>query len=130
MIVFSVISNFWYPFGVFFLQFHFTHATWKLWPLFPCPKFCFQILSCQLKFSEQRSGFTSNLATHRGHIKVQLKSICRLLNWKFIHIELWIIKWSQQNNTYVLVNICSLKLILHNSQLHIWCVIMYKWAIL
>ena len=30
----------------------------KLWPLFPCPKFCFQILSCQLKFSKQRSGFT------------------------------------------------------------------------
>ena len=30
----------------------------KLWPLFSCPKFCLQILRCQLKFSKQRSGIT------------------------------------------------------------------------
>ena len=58
MIVFSVISNFWYPFGVFLLQLHFTHVTWKIVTPFSLPKILFKILSCQLKFSKQRSGFT------------------------------------------------------------------------
>ena len=41
MIVFSVISNFWYPFGFFLLQLHFTHATWKIVTPFSLPKILF-----------------------------------------------------------------------------------------
>ena len=41
MIVFSVISNFWYPFGVFLLQLHFTHAAWKIVTPFSQPKILF-----------------------------------------------------------------------------------------
>ena len=58
MIVFSVILNFWYPFGVFLLQLHFTHGIRKIVTPFSLPKIFFQILSCQLKYSKQRSGFT------------------------------------------------------------------------
>ena len=44
--------------GFFFYNYTLLMVHEKLWPLFPCPKFCFEILSCQLKFSKQRSGFT------------------------------------------------------------------------
>ena len=44
--------------GSFFYNYTLLLQNEKLWPLFSCPKFCFQILWCQLKFSKQRSGFT------------------------------------------------------------------------
>ena len=58
MVVLSVKSTFWYQFGVFLLQLHFTHYTGKIVTPFFLPKILFSNLSCQLKFSKQRSGFT------------------------------------------------------------------------
>ena len=53
MIVFSSKSNFWYQFGVFLLQLHFTFAKWKIVTFFPTQNFVFKFCGVNLKFQNK-----------------------------------------------------------------------------